>query len=78
MNHDDQGYQLLGDDEIIQAVIETNTSDAVENDMEDIDDAQEGEHIPSHGEVVHMLTKCLPWVEQQPETTAQHMLFSKI
>ena len=62
-------------DETVQAVIEANTGDAVENDIEDSDDGEEAHtpSIPSHGEVVDMLTKCLPWVEQQSETTAQHL-----
>ena len=33
--------------------------------------------IPSHGEVLDMLSKCLPWVEQQTETSAAHLFMYK-
>ena len=38
----------------------------------------EEEAIPSHSEVHDMLTKCLPWVEQQPETTATHVYLQEL
>ena len=34
---------------------------------------EEERACPSHAEVLDMLTKCLPWVEQQPETTPTHL-----
>ena len=72
MDSSDQGYELLDDDEIIRTV--TDTVDEEQCDMEG--DVQEMP-IPSHGEVQEMLTKCLPWVEQQPETTATHLFIYK-
>ena len=79
MDHDDQGYQLLGDNKIIQAVTEANTGDAVENHMEDSDDGEEAHtpSIPLHGKVVDMLMKCLLLVEQQSEATTQHLFIFK-
>ena len=68
MDSDDQGYEILGEDEIIQAVTETDICDSVEDDSGDELELP----LPSHGEVMNMLNQCLPWVEIQPETTPTH------
>ena len=70
MDSSDQGYQLLNDDEIVRAVTDVNTADDTE-EVKQYDECDVEEvAIPSHGEVLDMLSKCLPWVEQQPETSS--------
>ena len=77
MDSSDQGYQLLNDDEIVRAVTDANTADDTE-EVEQHDECDVEEvAIPSHGEVLDMLSKCLPWVEQQPETSAAHLFMYK-
>lgn len=62
MDSSDQGYQLLDDDEIVRAVTDANTTGDTEEDEQcDKCDVEEVA-IPSHGEVLDMLSKCLPWV----------------
>ena len=61
----DQGYEILSDEDIVRTVIEAETTDVVHND--DKLEEEEPNSIPSHAEVHDMLTKCLPWVECQPE-----------
>ena len=76
MDSSDQGYQVLND-EIVRAVTDVNTAD----DTEEVKQHDEGDveevAIPSHGEVLDMLSKCLPWVEQQPERSAAHLFMYK-
>ena len=73
MDSSDQGYQLLDDDEIVRAVTDVNTVGDTEEDNQDDDCDVQEVAIPSHGEVLDMLSKCLPWVEQQTETSAAHL-----
>jgi len=82
MDKDDQGYQLLSDDQIVQSVVECENCDGSE-EFQDDDDEQEGSveetPIPSHGDVLSMLTQCLPWLEKQAETTpTQIFLFNNL
>ena len=53
-------------------VTEGSTSNVVEEEECDMECTEEERACPSHDEVLDMLTKCLPWVEQQPETTPTH------
>ena len=63
---DDQGYQLLSDNEIIQQVTSQLHKDTPEDEtLED-----EAEIVPRSREATEMLDKCLLWCEQQPENTA--------
>ena len=50
-----------------------DTGDAVEEEESDMECTEEERACSSHAEVLDMLTKCLPWVEQQPETTPTHI-----
>ena len=77
MDSSDQGYQLLDDDEIVRAVTDVNTVGDTEEDNQDDDCDVQEVAIPSHGEVLDMLSKCLPWVEQQTETSAAHLFMYK-
>ena len=71
MDSKDQGYQIQDDDEIVRTVTEQN----VEEETCDTEFSEDEIHVscPSHAEVQDMLTKCLPWVERQPETTPTHL-----
>ena len=77
MDSSDQGYQLLDDDEIVRAVTDANTADYTEEDKQHDECDVEEVAIPSHGEVLDMLSKCLPWVEQQQGTSAAHLFMYK-
>ena len=75
---DDQGYQLLSDEETIQQVTIQQPNDTPdhheEDEAEDSKVANSGEvaedsTVPNSGEVVEMLDKCLLWYEQQEEST---------
>ena len=68
---DDQGYQLLSDSEIIQQVTSQE-----EPPLED-DTPVEDPSVPSSGEVMEMLDKCLLWYEQQSESTTTSVLLLK-
>lgn len=65
---DDQGYQLLSDEEIVQQVTSQQPEDALEDENEE-DEAEELD-IPSSGEVTAMLDRCLLWYERQQESTS--------
>ena len=73
MDSNDQVYQIQDDDEIVRIVTEVNTSNAAEEEECDMECTEEERACPSHAEVLDMLIKCLPWVEQQPETTPIHI-----
>ena len=77
MDSSDQGYQLLDDDEIVRAVTDADTTGDTEEDEQCDECDVEEVAIPSHGEVLDMLSKCLPWVEQQSETSAAHLFMYK-
>ena len=72
-NSDDQGYQLLSDDDIIRQV--TQSDEATEEDEEDIN--EEALNIPGSGEVKDMLDKCLLWYERQEDSTSTSLLLLK-
>ena len=57
MDSSDQGYQLLDDDEIVRAVTDVNTVGDTEEDNQDDDCDVQEVAIPSHGEVLDMLSK---------------------
>ena len=65
VDSDDQGYQLLLDEEIVQQV----TSQQPEDTLEEEDEAKDS-NIPRSGEVTEMLDRCLLWYERQPESSA--------
>ena len=75
MDTDDQGYQLLSDEEIVQQVTSQQPEDALEDENEE-DEAKELD-IPSSGEVTAMLDRCLLWYEWQQESTATSVLLLK-
>ncbi len=78
MDANDQGYQLLSDDEIIQSVVECRTPEDSElNEVEDEEAYTEQTPLPSHSDALDMLTQCLSWVEQQPETTPTQIFLFK-
>ena len=71
---DDQGYQLLSDEDIIQQVTSQQPDDTPKDCEED--EAKDSE-IPNSGEVAEMLDKCLLWYERQGESTASSLLLLK-
>ena len=72
---DDQGYQLLNDDEIIQSVVDSQTDSELHE--EEDESCIEQTSAPSHSKALDMLTQCLPWVEQQPESTPTQIFLFK-
>ena len=50
-------------------MVENQTCDDSEQLQDEEQSSTEEASIPSHSDVLSMLTECLPWVEQQPETT---------
>ena len=70
---DDQGYQLLTDDDIVQHV----TQQEEVNDEKDEDESEESHNIPSCGDVKDMLDKCSLWYERQDESTSTSLLLLK-
>ena len=73
MDSNDQDYQIQDDDEIVRTVTGGSTSNAVEEEECDMECTEEERPCPSNADVLDMLTKCLPLVEQQPETTPTHI-----
>ena len=71
---DDQGYQLLSDEDIIHQVTSQPRDDTPENNEED---ETEDSEIPNSGEVAEMLDNCLLWYERQEESTASSLLLLK-
>ena len=72
----DPGYQLLTDDEIVQAVTE-QASDTESDEDEEGEDTVTMQAIPPHKEVASMLDKCLLWYEQQKESRPSSLLLLK-
>ena len=72
VDSNDQGYQLLSDEDIIKQVTQTNDAEVTEEEDED-----ESEDVPSSGEVKDMLDKCILWYERQDECTATSLLLLK-
>ena len=70
----DQGYQLLSDEDIVRKVSQTDNTEVTE---EESGDESEDVHVPSSGEVKDMLNKCLLWYERQEECTATSLLLLK-
>ena len=70
---------MLNDEEIVESVVENQTCDDSEQLQEEEQNSTEEASIPSHSDVLSMLTQCLPWVEQQPETTpTQIFIFTNL
>ena len=60
-------------------MVENQTCDDSEQLQEEEQSSTEEASIPSHSDVLSILTQCLPWVEQQPETTpTQIFLFTNL
>ena len=70
----DQGYQLLSDEDIVRKVSQTDNTEVTE---EESGDESEEVRVPSSGEVKDMLDKCLLWYERQDECTATSLLLLK-
>ena len=69
MDSSDQRYQLLDDDEIVRDVTDVNTISDTEEDNQDDHCDVEAVAIPSHVEVLDMLSKikCLPCSRQNQQ-----------
>ena len=70
----DPRYQLLTDDEIVQAVTE-QASDTDED--EEGEDTVTMQAIPPHKEVASMLDKCLLWSNSKKKAGRHHFYYSK-
>ena len=66
----DPGYALLSDQDIIQQLTCSNPPLPTEDESEDEESCN---HIPTNGEVMEMLDKCLTWYECQTEATPTSM-----
>ena len=66
----DAGYQLLADEDIIEQV--TNPPTDTENG-----ENEEHNDIPTNGETMEMLDKCLKWYEWQSEATPTSLMLLK-
>ena len=75
MDADDQGYQLLSDNEIIQRVTNQLPEDRPED--ETLEHKDEDCNVPSSGEVTEVLDKCLLRYKRQLESTATSVLLLK-
>ena len=71
----DEGYQMLSDEDIITCVTQTE-QDTEENDDNEPED-EEIQNVPKAGEVKDMLDKCLLWYERQDESTSTSLLLLK-
>ena len=69
-----QGYQLLSDEDIVRKVSQTDNTEVTE---EESGDESEDVRVPSSGEVKNLLDKCLLWYERQDECTATSLLLLK-
>ena len=72
---DDQGYQLLSDDNIVQYVTQFDETNEEDEDEEESEESHND--VPSAGEVKDMLDKCLAWYERQDESTPTTLLLLK-
>ncbi len=62
----------------MQSVVECRTPEDSElNEVEDEEAYTEQTPLPSHSDALDMLTQCLSWVEQQPETTPTQIFLFK-
>jgi len=58
LDHDDQGYRLFNDEQIIATVTQNENDN--NSDKDDSDEIESTINVPSRGEVHTMLVKCLP------------------
>lgn len=71
VDRNDQGYELLSDEDIVKQVTEGDDPEVTEDDD---DESKEVRNVPSSGEVKDMLDRCLLWYERQDECTATSLL----
>ena len=69
----DPRYQLLTDEEILEQVANPLTGAETESDCEN----EESDDIPTNGETMEMLDKCLKWYECQSEATPTSIMLLK-
>nr|CAD7452642.1 unnamed protein product [Timema tahoe] len=69
----DQGFQIMTDDEILESVVDQQQGDEEDNDEtgegteDETGEETEDERVPTHGGVFTCFENALKWMEQQPE-----------
>ena len=71
----DPGYQVLTDQEIIEQVTCTNPQLSTENESDS--ESEDSSSVPTNGEAVEMLDKCLTWYECQSDATPTSVMLLK-
>ena len=72
----DPGYQVLTDQDIVEQVTRTDTQPSTENDP-DSESEDSSCDIPTNGEAMEMLDKCLAWYECQSDATPTSVMLLK-
>ena len=70
----DPGYQILTDQDIIEQIACTDPQLSTESDSESEESTC---HIPTNGEAMEMLDKCLTWYECQSDATPTSIMLLK-
>ena len=68
VDNNDEGYQLLSDDDIVKQITQTDEEEDEEDEVKDVED------VPSSGEVKDTLNRCLLWYERQDECAVKPVL----
>ena len=72
----DPGYQVLTDLDIAEQVTSTDTQPSTENEL-DSESEDSSSNIPTNGEAMEMLDKCLAWYECQSDATPTSIMLLK-
>lgn len=69
----DQGFQIMSDDEIVQSILHISKQESEENETEENLDVENDAEI-SHDEALHALETALKWFEKQTESDTVSLL----
>lgn len=70
----DQGFQIMSDDEIVENILQRNEQQEMQDDETEENQDVENDAGPSHDEALHSLETALKWFEKQTESDTVSLL----
>ncbi|XP_038221607.1 jerky protein homolog-like, partial [Zerene cesonia] len=70
----DQGFQIMSDDEIVENILQRNEQQEMQEDETEENLEVENDAGPSHDEALHALETALKWFEKQTESDTASLL----
>lgn len=70
----DQGFQIMSDDEIVENILQRNEQQEMQEDETEENLDVENDAGPSHDEALHALETALKWFEKQTESDTVSLL----